>query len=470
MAPFPETEIMTIQRLEVALRKMDLKLLKDGAYKLHEKFHGGFHFEYIDNLKNILYMVKSDDAIPEDIKGVLIPTIEDILQDNQNFNSATNSIEQNENHISSLTSLSYSTSNEQNTEHKEEYNNNQTFKFENKINAFDAFGSKNQTQHQNEVKKTYTQSPFSAQPFQEFNSPNQNYTQIDENPYQNEQIQQNQVQEQTEQVQEFQQPTQNIEIQPKQAPIEAPKATKTIAIFYYEDSSSEKNKNILKYRDLLTRHNNVDMWEILNLLKEINTQSNTNVTELKSILEQLNSKNHTVNLLTNSLSANLTSLLEESNISYTFNEPTEGINLNILPLLGLTNLFKCSSCETEFLNTEKTQPMVLTCPNCKAPMFPSLYSINNDTVEMNISYYNSSLITLANSKVWLIIHPSVNEKVTLNMLRSALKVSKEVEEIFIIDKDINVRETYKNLFYLINENVKINTQISVIEDFFNLVG
>ena len=80
MAPFPETEIMTIQRLEVALRKMDLKLLKDGAYKLHEKFHGGFHFEYIDNLKNILYTVKNDDSIPEDIKSVLIPTIEDILE------------------------------------------------------------------------------------------------------------------------------------------------------------------------------------------------------------------------------------------------------------------------------------------------------------------------------------------------------------------------------------------------------
>ena len=68
----------------------------------------------------------------------------------------------------------------------------------------------------------------------------------------------------------------------------------------------------------------------------------------------------------------------------------------------------------------------------------------------------------------LIIHPSVSEKISLNMLRSALKVSKEVEEIFIIDNDINVQETYKNLYYMINENVKINTQISVIEDFLSL--
>ena len=102
-----------------------------------------------------------------------------------------------------------------------------------------------------------------------------------------------------------------------------------------------------------------------------------------------------------------------------------------------------------------------------------MFTLSHYINVINIIYqlnYNSSLITLANSKVWLIIHPSVSEKISLNMLRSALKVSKEVEEIFIIDKDINVRETYKNLFYLINENVKINTQISVIEDFFKLVG
>ena len=44
MAPFPESESMTIKRLEVAIRKKDMHLLKDGAYKLHEKFHTGHKF------------------------------------------------------------------------------------------------------------------------------------------------------------------------------------------------------------------------------------------------------------------------------------------------------------------------------------------------------------------------------------------------------------------------------------------
>ena len=62
MAPFPEAEIMTIKRLEVALRKMDFKLLKDGAYKLHEKYHGGHRFEYLDLLQDILVEILNNTA------------------------------------------------------------------------------------------------------------------------------------------------------------------------------------------------------------------------------------------------------------------------------------------------------------------------------------------------------------------------------------------------------------------------
>ena len=54
MAPFPESESMTIKRLEVALKKKDMHLLKDGAYKLHEKFHTGHRFEFITELGNSL--------------------------------------------------------------------------------------------------------------------------------------------------------------------------------------------------------------------------------------------------------------------------------------------------------------------------------------------------------------------------------------------------------------------------------
>ena len=78
MAPFPESESMTIKRLEVAIRKKDMHLLKDGAYKLHEKFHTGHKFEFLTQLEQILQYVKTSD-IPTEITDILCPTIEEIL-------------------------------------------------------------------------------------------------------------------------------------------------------------------------------------------------------------------------------------------------------------------------------------------------------------------------------------------------------------------------------------------------------
>ncbi len=79
MAPFPEAEIMTIKRLEVALRKADFKLLKEGAYKLHEKFHEGFQFEHLDLLKEIYVEITDNPSIPQDTVAILAQTINDII-------------------------------------------------------------------------------------------------------------------------------------------------------------------------------------------------------------------------------------------------------------------------------------------------------------------------------------------------------------------------------------------------------
>ena len=43
-------------------------------------------------------------------------------------------------------------------------------------------------------------------------------------------------------------------------------------------------------------------------------------------------------------------------------------------------------------------------------MYPEFYAASNKAV-INMDYYNSSIITLANSKVWLLIHPLLNEKI-----------------------------------------------------------
>ena len=242
---------------------------------------------------------------------------------------------------------------------------------------------------------------------------------------------------------------------------------KSVAIFFGQDSSGEKVKNITKYRELIHRQKDFSLDEIIGLINEIKTQADTNVSELQIFLEKLKPTEHHINLRTNTQSANLIDLFKQSEITYSVFNFSEDKRINLLSLLGLTNLYKCKECDSEYLDSsEKISPFILQCPKCKGAMLPDLYTTKG---EINLDYYNSSVIALANSDIWLLVHPSLNEKLTLNMLRSALKVSSKVEEIYIVEKDINIRETYKKLFEDINPNIKINNSLNVIEDFFSSI-
>ena len=429
MAPFPETEIMTIKRLEVALRKMDFKLLKDGAYKLHEKYHRGHKFEYLDLLKEIFMEVTNNSSIPIEIKDILNPTIEDILsKQGIDTDTSTSPFEStNQNKISSLTSLSY------NANIKEE-------KQEQKINAFEAFSSKVNEQKNNHFSNNTT----SSEPFKEF-STSDDVTIKDDNP--------------DNEAPSIIQNTENIT------------ETKTITIYYGQDNSSDKLKNISKYKKLVFEDENQQhtISEILKLICEINTQTNTNVSELKGLFEQLKLTPHKLNLITNVSSKNLISLFEENNLSYTFLNNSETAQTKLIPLFGLSNLFICKECKEKYLSKNtNVSSLVFECPKCKNPMFPELYACSNKG-EINLEYYNEAFIQLANSDVWFVVHPSMNEKITMELLLSALKLNNRIKEIFILDKDINIRENFRNLFLAINNKIKINTQITALEDFLNLV-
>ncbi|MBQ8848628.1 MAG: hypothetical protein IJ003_06765 [Candidatus Gastranaerophilales bacterium] len=460
MAPFPETEIMTIKRLEVALRKMDFKLLKDGAYKLHEKYHSGFKFEYLDMLKEIFADVSNNPSIPEDVKDILSPTIEDILtSQGVKVDVASSPYESlNQNRVSSLTSLSYSTPVE---------------KEEQKLSAFDAFGADKTEEHS----QTFAQSPYSAEPFKEYTPVQNNYINQPNLQVQPQVIEENKIKEVVEEKHEEVNSEINYQenipetIHHEEQHQEIEKELKSIAIFYFQDSSLEKTKNITKYRKLVSKiqEEHTSINEILGLISEINTQSNTNVSEIKNILDQLKTKENKLSLITNTLSSNLTNLINECELSYGLFESNEEKKLNLLPMFGLTNLFRCCECSNEYLNNSQITPLVLQCPKCKGAMLPSFYS-NKANGELNIDYYNNSMVTLANSKVWLLIHPTFDEKITLNLLKSALMVSNQVEEIYIIDKDINIRENYRKMIEDINSNIKVNIQNYALEDFLNSIN
>ena len=455
MAPFPEAEIMTIKRLEVALRKMDYKLLKDGAYKLHEKYHGGHKFEYFDLLKEIFLEISNNPSIPSDVKDILSPTIEDILAQ-QGIKTDTS--------VSPYESIN----------HSENMTTPIDFHQETKISAFDAFGTEKQTSTPH---KFFSQSPFSAQPFKEFRPIEQHQQAQEETKeiYQEEQVQYQEpafeaIQKEETQAQPIQeQIIEQVSQQTLEAEIQVPQKKKTIAIYYAQNNSNEKIKNISKLKELIlsSRDKNSSIDDVLSLISEISTQSDSSVIELKGILEQLNLKGNNANLITNSQSANFIELLNSINITYSLYDNNEDNRLNILPINGLSNLFVCEECGEKYLNQKNgIKPLILECPNCKHPMYPDFYA-GIEEMPINMNYYNKALINLANSTTWLLIHPTYNTSIDINIIKSALNVSSKVEEIYIVDKDINSREQYRTMINEINPEIKVNIHNTVLEDFLN---
>lgn len=467
MAPFPETEIMTIKRLEVALRKMDFKLLKDGAYKLHEKYHNGFDFKYIDMLKEILEDVQKNALIPDDIRDMLVPTIQDILETKQNYTRSDDATlgalsygggtmenEINgESRVSSLTSLSYGVNNEEKTQ-------------EPVLNQSSYVQSPFEAQSQLPLENTFSaeapdmnsNNPGGFETFENVTTPQDTM---------NSSYEQQSLMEEAPQV-SYEQNNETFnsyaETQP-QVQTQAPTAAKTVSIYFGQDSSDEKIKNIRKYRELTSsiKDNEIDVDELFNLQKEINTQVSASATELNTLFEQLKTKENKVNLITNSQSADFINMLSMTGSNWgLFNEREK---VNYMPIMGLSNLFKCSECENEYLNTNELKPFALQCPSCGALMFPSYYCAKDNNCEINIEYYNKAIVALSNSNTWLLVHISINEKMDMGMIRSALSMNSKVDEIYILDKDINVRETYKQMISSINKNIKINTQLNAVEDF-----
>ncbi|MBR1617206.1 hypothetical protein IJ670_03555 [bacterium] len=536
MAPFPEEENMTIKRLQVALKRGNFELLKDGAYKLHEKFHAGHYFEDIESLKEILEKVSSNYTISPDIKDILIPTIEDILNSQGVELSKVEPQEPELNRVSSLTSLSYDIPNDEKvsvetnvispTYNEEVFEENKTAE-----NSF--INQEEEKKDEQEKQENYEEASLNDKPykptFDEFapietiipphinegnpstsipSFENQNLTSLQEGlelaktpPEFEEEIkskeeQPNPSQENTmdkgvnlfnpnekppqpavapqapfQNVQEHFQEN-NTHFQPQQYSafhtVSQPSfATKSITIFYGQMFSTEKIHNIQRVKNLLKGVVSSDNFveEISGLMNEIYFQANTNTSELQILLQQLSNKNHKVDVITNSQSADLVNLLENDGIKYSIYERDDDKKFNIIPMFGLTNCFRCTQCQETFVSKNNTiMPYLLQCPKCKGTMYFDLYTPDE---EINTEYYNKSLISFANADVWVLLHPLINDKFMFDMLKCAIAISSKVKNVYILDRDINTRETFKRMFGELKPEVNVNTNPDARDNFIN---
>lgn len=401
-----ESESMTVKRLEIALRKMDLQLLKTAGYKLHEKFHSGHKFQYTSELRQILKYVENE-KIDEEIKQLVVSTINEILQ--KNNESAA-----------------------QNTQKVQEYKQSQIFEEEDD-KAYS-------------VPPIYTDSPIEQE--QEVSSdgliPDDvvNYNTAGSFAAQMPKI-------------EYEQPYSTN--------------SKLSDVFvYYEEKNCEIDSRLInEYKKAIA--SNAPTNEVLNQIKTVLNILNSDLSNLNKILSTLSTIKNKVNFSTSSMNSNLLARFEENSIKYKIPSIFENYahgSWNFLPIFGQTSVFECTTCGNKFLNRNFEQrSLTMYCDKCSEPSFPQLNLSNF----LDGFVLQNTFDALLNSKIWVLINPPfVSDKLEnlqiQNLFSLAYKNSTP-ERIYILTQDADKKEFYKQMFYEINENCGIKSNYLTDENF-----
>ncbi len=397
MAPFPESESMTIKRLEVAIRKKDMHLLKDGAYKLHEKFHTGHKFEFLLQLEQILQYVKNAD-IPTEITEILCPTIEEILNPEMVQNEIQPQFELREEDIK-LQGAAY-----------EEY----------------------MAQIEGKKEPEFIQEIPKQEDFEHF--------------------------------------------QVSQSVLNIPNKADNILLFYDDNSLDIDYSEIKNYRNRLnTLFSSQDHQNGYNLLKEIavlNNLVNTQIFDVDTVLNMLKTSKSNVAFVTTSQSQDLTKILKENEINFEIpfvQKIDKSIQENqkvfeFIPMLGLSNIFVCSNCNSKNLKTDfSTKTLSVQCPNCDSAAFPDLYAINSYNPDCNPIFWQRAFKAFVKSDIWIIINPPLdeNKEIIFDFIKTASECAKP-KRVYLFSKENDKREFYKNMF------LKNFADVEILSSFANL--
>lgn len=452
MAPFPESESMTIKRLEVALRKKDMQLLKDGAYKLHEKFHTGHRFEFTQELSNILGYIKTSD-IPLEITEILCPTIEEILGI-----------------ISSVPDTDFG---QQKTDYTEPV---ATLNPENTVYGTNVSEPEIKLQGEaweeykieQEARRELEEIPFS----EEYE---QNVTTDIGGTYEpvslNKEAQPVQMTIQTETAKTLPEPADELEIEEKEEILPAKEIPTDEVVLFYDDKINQIDYSQIKdYRNklnvLFSSDNQEGDFNLLREIASINNIVDVKIFDLDKILTVLAGAKSHVSFITTSQSQEITKLFIQKEIN--FDIPfVKGISfdnsvklpITFIPMLGLSNIFVCSNCNLRSLKSDfSAKTLSVQCPNCDSAAFPDLYAVNSYNPDCNPIFWHRALRAFVKSKIWVIVNPPLdeNKEIIFDFIKTAADCSSP-KRIYLLSKENDKREFYKQMFSKLLPNAEVRS-------------
>ncbi len=510
MAPFPEAEDMTIKRLYVALKRDDMQLLQMGAHKLHEKYHTGYKFELLDDLRQILSYVE-EQTIPNDIKDLLTRTIADILNGNAPYQEET---------ISSVESDNFDTTQDKNSAEIDNsaynttpqskdnedvspidiiYPNTQDISsFQENLQPNETFyteENKNEEQIQEEplnilpkeetFEDNLQEEPLNMAPEEEVFE-NNLQEEIQEELFDtssNIETQQNEEQKEEEQVPSFDQNEQTSlnfsQEEINNTPILEEKipTLKNVAVFYDDKSSTidyMQNKFYRYELDLISLNKEANPLESASYNKK-NVDVPTD--DIGEILKMLNTIKGDVYFVTTSKSENIIKTFIEHYIDFEIPLVCENTQdkkvTKLIPLFGLSNIFICPKCgNREYFGGIHNKVLTLQCKNCSSSMYPDIYEAENYKTNANPYYWINALSAMACADTWILINPPLenDRKLTMEFLKSAYQISKP-KKVYILSKETTRKEYYRQMFNEIYPMCEIKSdflaQDELCENFIN---
>lgn len=416
MAFNSESESMTIKRLEIALRKMDERLLKTAGIKLYEKYHSGHKFQYTFELQQILdYLENSnvDDGATE----IICSTINQILKGNKDGE-------------------------EQEIRREEIKNEEEEFILETNLPNM-APGIQNvQT------------SPISGLASNLSNT--SNFSKIPDS---------SEITQITIQYQEQPQDEQPEEEIPKKDIFEAQQTLQTITndandvfIYYEEKDLTQILSAVTQYKKSIASNAQIDTT--LRSLKEILNLLNSDLSNLGGVFSMFSNLKNKVSFATASMSAHMLTILKENSIDFEipYESGTEGA-WKFLPVFGNTAIFECQSCGYKILN-DSNKSLIMQCEKCFEPAYPKLDSSNS----LDGTILQNSFDALLNSKVWVLINPPIENGQMRNLFRLAYK-NASPKRVYILSQDAQRKDYYSQMFSVNNRNCEIRTDFSTIDNF-----
>ena len=264
-------------------------------------------------------------------------------------------------------------------------------------------------------------------------------------------------------------------------PAEQDNSVKNVAVFYDDFKNEIDFSKVKDYKNnlnlLFSKNENGQDYNILKQISSLTNALDTNTSDVDKIVSMLTTSKGKVSFISASQSQNISKIFADKNIDFDIpfvkKAQDKNTSFDLIPMVGATNIFVCSNCNARTLKTDfNTRTLSVQCPHCDSAAFPDIYAVNSYNPDCNPVFWHRAFAALIKSQIWILVNPPLdeNKEIIFDFIKTAYEASKP-SKIYILSKENDKKEFYKQMFTSVNENCVIKSnfqdQDKLCEEFIN---